>query len=273
MSEVARNSIELTGVQETLLTPLCGRADQFGRPDAIVTDPLAHQLVESIHYDFSKLRRFHDTLVGAAIRAAIFDRWIGEFLSVAEQPTVVMLAEGLDTTMARNDDGRANWFEIDFPDVITLRDRLMPATERQHRIAGSVLEPDWIAAVKAAGGRGHLFQAAGLTMYLTADQVRGLMTMLADHFPGCTFLFDTCSVMAKNQSHRWEATVRTTTAKYQFGIDDPATIRDWDPRFEVRRSESMMDHHRHQWRLRTRIVSALWPGLRHAYRLNESVLG
>lgn len=47
----------LSGVSETALFTLRGRAYQAGRPDAIIDDPMAVRLVESIDFDFDKFGR------------------------------------------------------------------------------------------------------------------------------------------------------------------------------------------------------------------------
>jgi len=263
---------ELGTVQETLLTPLCARADQVGRPDAIVDDPTAAKMVASIDYDFNKIRCFHDTMVGCAIRAARFDRWIKSFLDGPKPCTLVLIGEGLDTTFERNDDGESHWFELDFPDVISLRRRLFEPNGRRTLIAGDVFDRDWIERVRNAGTSRHLFQIAGVLMYLPPDRVRELFIMLAEEFPGCTVLFDTCSELAKRHSGRWEASVRTTRAKYQWGINDARRIGDWDDRIRVTDVEYTLDYHRHQWRPSTRFWSAIYRPLRHAYQLNRAVM-
>lgn len=269
--------IDLGVVQETLLTPLCARAMQYGRPDAIVSDPIAARLVETIDYDFDRLRAFPDTMTGCAIRAERFDRRIQSFLgeSSADEtpPTMVLIGEGLDTTFDRNDDGRAHWYEIDFPDVIALRKQLFPDQPRRHQISGSVFDEEWIGQVKQTATERVFFQIAGVMMYLPEEKVRKLFTLLADHFPGCHVAFDTCSVMARRLSSILEASVRTTRAVYQWGITDPRRIDSWDKRLVVRDVEYTMNFHRHRWTRKARLASALFPPLRHAYQLNYAVLG
>lgn len=275
MSEAPfRTAVELGTVQETLLTPLYARARQWGRDDAIVDDPQARKIVDSIDYDFTSLEKFPDTLTGCAIRASIFDPWIESFLEKDDSATaIVLIGEGLDTTFERNDDGRANWFELDFPDVIDLRRRCFAENSRRRCIAGNALDGDWIDEVAGAKCDQYLFQIAGVLMYLPEDSVRGLLTMLADHFPGCTVLFDTCSTLALRNSHRWEATVRTTGAKYQWGIDDPTAISQWDRRFRVSDVVYQLEQHRQQWSLKTRLASRLSRRLRHSYPCCRSILG
>lgn len=263
-------TIQLGDVQETLLTPLCARADQLGRRDAIVIDEAAKKLVDAIEYDFEKIRRFPNTLTGCAIRAAIMDDWIQDFLN--EHPTgcIGLFGVGLDTVFERNDNGHANWFELDFADVIALRQACFEPDPRRHMIAGDILDTSWIEKVKAATAGPWLFQAAGLLMYLQPAQVEQLFGVLANHFPGAIFLFDGCSQLAKRNSHRWEATIRTTAAKYHWAIDNPRNLEAWDEPIRVTDVRYMLDYHRHQWSWSTRLWSRLLPKLRKAYHINRA---
>ena len=270
-------------VQETLLTPLCARAEQCGRADGIVDDPTAAAMVKAIHYDFAKIRRHPNTLVGCAIRAARFDRRLQTFLQgpsntgtehlADQQHAIVLIGEGLDTTFERNDDGRCLWFEIDFPDVIELRKRFFQPDQRRHLIAGNVFDPEWVSIVRSSGAKRILFQLAGVLMYLEPEQVKALFGILANEFPGAEIVFDTCSQLAKRNSHRWEATVRTTSAVYRWGIDDARNVNYLDPRVHVTDVEYMLDFHRQQWTTSTRFWSWIYPPLRRSYQLNHAVIG
>ncbi len=264
-------AIELSNVQETLLTPLCARADQWGRADAIIIDQTAKQLVDAIDYDFDKIRRFPNTLTGCAVRAAIMDGWITDFLQVHPTGSIGLLGVGLDTVFERSEQHKqATWFEFDFADVIALRERCFAPDPRRHAIAGDILDLTWIKRVRAMAPGPWLFQAAGVLMYLQPAQVRLQVESLANHFPGATFLFDGCSQFAKQNSQRWEATIRTTAANYYWAIDNPRKIADWDPRVRVTDVRYLMDYHRRQWRWDTRIWLHILPKLRKAYHVNRA---
>ena len=60
MDDQTRHRVDtamLTGVSETALLTLNGRAYQAGRPDAIIEDPMAIRLVDSIDFEFDKFGR------------------------------------------------------------------------------------------------------------------------------------------------------------------------------------------------------------------------
>ncbi|MEM9825751.1 MAG: class I SAM-dependent methyltransferase [Planctomycetota bacterium] len=264
--------IELGTVQQTLLTPLFARAREWNRPDAIVRDAKATELVSRLDYDFSTIATFSDTLTGGAIRAAILDRWVQEFLGRHPRGTVVLVGEGLDTTFDRNDNGQASWLEIDYPDVIAMRRQVFDRHPRRKQVGGSVFKPEWAEQIDHSG-EDVLIQIAGVTMYLEPERVRELFVRLADTFPGCTVLFDTCSTLGKSNADRWEATVKTTGAEYRFGIDDPRTIADWDDRLVVTDCLSLMDHHRHRWTKKVRMLTTFWKRLRNSYLVSRAQFG
>ena len=135
----------LTGVSETALLTLNGRAYQASRPDAIIEDPMAIKLVDSIDFDFDKFGRKGQEM---ALRSLAVDRCAMEYLRSHPKATVVALAEGFQTSFWRLDSALPNadfhWVSVDLPPVIALRERLLPpsATDRQSRAVRAGLHVD-----------------------------------------------------------------------------------------------------------------------------------
>jgi O-methyltransferase involved in polyketide biosynthesis len=89
------------------------------------------------------------------------------------------------------DDGRVEWYDLDFPAVIDLRRKFIgDERERYHLLAGSVLEDTWLEAVKMYSQRPFLFLAETVFVYFTEAQVKSLVFTLCDHFPGAELVFD-----------------------------------------------------------------------------------
>jgi O-methyltransferase involved in polyketide biosynthesis len=65
-------AVDLTGVPETLLWTLYHRAEEARRPDAVLRDPLAVELVERIDYPFAE--RFGATAGRRCARCASTSR-------------------------------------------------------------------------------------------------------------------------------------------------------------------------------------------------------
>ncbi len=116
MSQEPKIPVDLTGVPETLLWTLFFRAQEAARPDALLQDPVAVDLVERIDYPFEA--RFNQGSGWAqwqALRALTFDQAIRGFLAEHPEGTVISLGEGLETQFWRVDNERLRWVGVDLP--------------------------------------------------------------------------------------------------------------------------------------------------------------
>ena len=186
--------VELSGVPETLLWTLYYRASEAARPDAVIDDPKAVELLATIDYPFAE--RFGAAggppAQWQALRSRTFDAAVRRFAAAHPGGTVVALADGLETGFWRVDDGRLRWLSVDLPETVAVRSRLLPDDPddpRRRTLACSALDPRWMDEVDAS--RGVLITAQGLLMYLEPDAVRGLIDACAARFPGGAFVFDT----------------------------------------------------------------------------------
>jgi O-methyltransferase involved in polyketide biosynthesis len=191
----------LDAVPETLLWTLHHRAVEAARPDAVLGDPMAVELVERI--DFPFVERFGDGRQHSqwqGLRARAFDDQIGRFLNRHPGGTVVALGEGLETQSWRVDNGSMQWISVDLPEVIDLRRKLLPGDERRKAISSSVTEHGWLEQL-AADSDAVLFTAQGLLMYLERSQVHNLVRRLASCLQQSSYLlFDAIPPWLKKQS-------------------------------------------------------------------------
>ncbi len=179
----------LTGVSETALLTLNGRAHQAGLPGAILHDPMAIQLRDSFDVDFDRFGRKGQEM---ALRSLAVDGCAIDYLRTHPEATVVALAEGFQTSFWRLDaavpDPRFRWVSIDLPPVIDLRNRLLPASPRITSIAQSALDYSWMDHIDSS--KGVFITAEGLLMYLLPEQAMELITECAKRFPGGQMFFD-----------------------------------------------------------------------------------
>lgn len=187
---------QLGGVSETALLTLNGRAHQAGLPGAILHDPMAIKLVESIDFDFDKFGRKGQEM---ALRSLAVDGCATAYLERHPRATVVALAEGFQTSFWRLNeaisDPQFSWVSVDFAPVLELRERLLPADPRITNLAQSALDYSWMDKVDATNG--VFITAEGLLMYLRPEEAMGLITQCAKHFPGGQMFFDLPPVLVK----------------------------------------------------------------------------
>lgn len=180
----------LTGVSETALLTLQVRAHEARRPDGLIDDPMAVQLVDSIDFDFAKFG--YTRRQDMALRSLLFDRTTGEYLRDHPKATVVALAEGLQTSFYRLDAAglghEFRWLSVDLEPMIELRNQLLPKPDRVTQCAQSALDFSWMDQVDA--GHGVFITAEGLLMYLQPEEAMSLIRACAQRFPGGQMLFD-----------------------------------------------------------------------------------
>jgi len=199
--------IELSGVPETLLWNLYHRAIEAEHPHTVLPDPKAIELVGAIDYPFDD--RFGGdnvaTLAQAqGLRSRRFDDEINAFLEAHPSGTVVALGEGLETQFWRVDNEQVTWISVDLPEVVDIREQLLPLGDRQFTLSRSVLDEAWMDQIDPKADL--LFTAQGLFMYLRPTDVYRLMRTLAKRFPGSTLLFDTVPQWYSSRTIRGQVT-------------------------------------------------------------------
>ncbi|MGV0849643.1 class I SAM-dependent methyltransferase [Mycolicibacterium phlei] len=180
----------LSGVSETALMTLQVRATEARRRDALIDDPMAIRLADSIEFDYAKFgpSRRQDM----AVRSLAFDKETRRYLGDHPKATVVALAEGLQTSFYRIDASHVGhefrWLTVDLPPIVELRRKLLPESERVRMLAQSALDYSWMDEVDAE--HGVFITAEGLLMYLQPHESLGLIAECAARFPGGRMMFD-----------------------------------------------------------------------------------
>ncbi|WP_026621551.1 O-methyltransferase involved in polyketide biosynthesis (plasmid) [Ensifer sp. WSM1721] len=214
--------IGLTGVRETLLITLQAKAAESSMPDSLLRDRFAAEALHRIDCDSQHLKVGHDTTIGIALRAYMLDRWTEAFLRRCPDATVLHLGCGLDSRIFRIDPGPGvRWFELDFPDVINLRQQIYPDRADCTMIACSIVERGWIAKLPA--DRPAMIIAEGVLPYLKDYQVSQVLRRIAGHFPSGEIVFDAYGSFAVRLL-RFNPAIRATGAYLQWALDDPAEM-------------------------------------------------
>lgn len=193
MTDRHSESADLTGVSETALLTLNGRASQAALPDAILSDPMAIRLRDAMAttfgVDYEKFGRRGQEM---ALRSLAVDRCTIDYLRRYPKATVVALAEGFQTSFWRLEsavpDPQFRWISVDLPPVIDLRERMLPASPRITNVGQSALDYSWMDRVDTE--HGVFITAEGLLMYLQPEESMDLIRRCAQRFPGGQMFFD-----------------------------------------------------------------------------------
>ena len=171
--------IEKNTVQETLILPLYSRKLCSELYPNLYRDETAVRLIDEIDYDFSEAEKNSRSLMqrfGAlevAMRQNDLASEVQAYLKNHPCAAVVNLGCGLDSTGRSCDNGSCKIYNLDFPDVITLRQQLLLAGEREQNIPCDLKDPAWFDKIDASGGAA--FFASGVFYYFLTQQVRELV--------------------------------------------------------------------------------------------------
>lgn len=205
----------LRGVPETTLWTLHNRASEAARPDALIHDPWAVELRRSIDHPYQ--RAFGRPSQSHPLRALCFDQVMREFLAEHPGGTVVSLGEGLETGFWRIADPLVHWVSVDLPEIIALREQLLPTEPQVRNVARSALDRSWMDAVEPDAD--VLISAQGLLMYLPPADVFALITDCARRFPDGRMVFDTIPRWLHRRTLRgWRLSPTYTAPPMPFGI-------------------------------------------------------
>ena len=186
--------IEKNTVQETLILPLYSRKLCTELYPNLYRDETAVRLLDQINYNFSGAEKNSRSLMqrfGAlevAMRQNDLAFEVRAYLKTHPCAAVVNLGCGLDNTGRACDNGSCKIYNLDFPDVIALRQQLLPAGEREQNIPCDLNDTAWFDKIDASGGA--VFFASGVFYYFPTQQVRELVRGMADAFPGGVLVFD-----------------------------------------------------------------------------------
>ena len=218
---------DLSDVAETLLIPLHMRAMESQRPDALIKDEKAVALVQQMNYDFSRFKYEDHDQVAIVLRTREFDRHARDFLARHPQAVVVHIGCGLDARFERVDNGQVEWYDLDLPQVIELRRKLIGDEGARHHLLGcSVLDSAWLDTVGVQRQRPILFLAEGVLMYFEGAQVKSLVRRLREHFPGAELVCDAWSPLLVWMNNR--RVPRTQVgARYYWALKRGKDLESW----------------------------------------------
>jgi O-methyltransferase involved in polyketide biosynthesis len=172
---------EFTPVEQTAFLTEYARALDSRWPRPILGDRLADEIVARIDYDFAGLGLPASVVCQSSLRAKMLDDRVRSFTSEHPDAVVVDLGAGLDTGMQRvKPPTTVDWYSVDLPNVIALRDELVPAAGPAHSVAASVADDSWTDTIPA--DRPTMLIADGLLAFLPEDVIIRLFRHIADHF-------------------------------------------------------------------------------------------
>jgi O-methyltransferase involved in polyketide biosynthesis len=246
----AADKIKFTEEKETLFLTLYAKALDYRSKNSILHDTTADELLKRIDYDFSKFKDSSNNII--VIRARHFDDWVKEFIDKNGDIVVLYLGCGLDTRIKRiNPPLSVNWFDVDYPEVISLRRTFFSDSERYHMIESSITDDRWLTKIPC--DKKTLVIAEGVLEYLEVAEVKRLLNQLTNYFVEGQIIFDVMNKFAVNAGKK--KLKDTTGAAHKWAIHNVEEVDKLNP--ELKRISNLSlfrSRYMHKFPFRTRLL-------------------
>ena len=230
-----KEKIRLSGVPETMLQTVYARAKE-SRGRGAIHDAKAEEIIEKLDYDFSLADKDTAMHSGVIARTIVLDRMTKEWLASHPGAVVVNIACGLDTRCYRMS-GYAHWYNLDLPETMAVREKLLPESGTISQIAMSAME-DWGSKISEQNVP-VLIVIEGLTMYLNAKDVQQIFMVISSRFSKATVFVETMNPMIVKRFK--ERSIEGSHAKFTWGIKNGKALAELLPGFRFMEEHSLTE--------------------------------
>lgn len=222
--------IKLEGVMETLLIPLYIRGEDFKKEKSVLKDKKSAEIMSKIDYDFSKFKDGWTSYYGVLARAKTMDEQAQSFIMKNPDCVVIYIGCGFDTRFERIDNGKIQWYNLDFPEVIQKRRLFFDENERVINISKSALDPSWIENIRI-DGKEVLIISEGVLMYFEEKEVKKFLEILTENFEKFEAQFDLLSLGALKMQKKHD-TLKKMNAQFKWGVKDGSELVKLNPKIK-----------------------------------------
>jgi O-methyltransferase involved in polyketide biosynthesis len=260
---------ELTPVEQTALVTQYARALDSRWPRPILGDTLADHIVSKIDYDFGALGIPSSAVRQTALRAKLLDDRVRNFVSEHPDAIVVSLGAGLDTGMLRvKPPASVDWYNVDLPNVIALRDELVPADDHAYSVAASLAEDAWTDQIPS--DRPTMLVADGLLAFVSEPVIIKLFHHIPEHFSSGELALNDYGRVSRASVLAMKVVFSAVGNQWVYrGFNDARLPQTWSPRLTLIEETSLahapeVDLYPTSARVSTRLIGMTKAGARSA---------
>ena len=233
----------LTGVPETMLITLWAKATETQQNGGLIEDNDAVRMMKQIDYDFSKFKKAKMSQAGSCVRASLIDKETREFIKNNPDAVVIQLGAGIDARYQRIGAPKVeHWYDLDLPEAIEVRRKLLPESERNTYIAQSLFDYSWCDTVKAHG-KPILVIIEGVMMYFEPEKVREFFCEICNRLGKATVLMDILFYSGVKHARQHDAMKKMDNdVEFKWSVLHSVEMESWHERLHLGREYFMSDY-------------------------------
>ena len=209
----------LNGVEDTLYIPLIARIYASEKFPKFFYDEKALSLKQYIptnSIEKNSIEYFH---MASVCRQHTIDKKVNEFLRPDRQSNVVFLGSGLETAYNRIGNNEDNFYQIDLPNVIDIRKRVLGNAKNEKLIKGDMFNLDWIKEIDTS--LPTLIVVSGVFQYFEESKIVEMIRGMKVLIPKGELVFDATNSDGLKLANKYVQKTGNTNAQMYFSIDDP----------------------------------------------------
>lgn len=221
--KLTKKDLNLEGTPRTMFITMLARARETQRSNALFQDKKAVEMQKQLEGIFETTKGDWKSETGVIIRTTILDSYIGEFIRENPQAVCINIGCGLDTRFYRVNNGKIKWYDIDLPQVIALRKKLLGEHRQVHMIGCSMLDDAWTKQIEDEG-RPVLIIMEGLLMYFNVNDVKKALDIIHSRFEKATLILELLSAKVVGNT-KMTKSIQQTGSTFQWGVDSGRDVK------------------------------------------------
>ena len=212
------------GVADTLYIPLTARIYVSEHFPEYFRDDKAVSLKNEMPYEEIASKSSEYFQMAGACRFYNTDRMVKTFIDRHEKCNIINVGCGLETSYFRIKPapGKAVFYEMDLPEVIAARRKVLGESENEILIPGDMFDFSWAENIDK--GLPTLVTVIGVFQYFEKEKVIGFLKRLKTSFPDMEVIFDAMTGKAIKYANDYIKKTGNNDAELHFSTDNGRSV-------------------------------------------------
>lgn len=176
------------GVEDTLYIPLTARIYASKKFPKFFYDEKALSLEKYIPANDIDENTTEYFYMASVCRQYTIDQKIKKFLEKNGLCNVVFLGAGLETSFNRIGNNKANFYQVDLPNVIDIREKVLGNAINEKLISGDMFTLHWIKGIDIS--LPTMIVVSGVYQYFTKEKILSMIEKMNEMIPKGELVFD-----------------------------------------------------------------------------------
>ena len=214
----------LNGVEDTLYIPLAARIYASEKFPEFFYDEKALSLKQYIPTDSIENNTTEYFYMASVCRQQTIDRKIRGFLKENNRSNVVFLGAGLETAYNRIGNAESDFFQVDLPNVMDIRKKVLGNEDNEKLISGDMFTLDWIKEIDTS--QPTMIVVSGVYQYFAESKIIDMIKKMKSRIAKGEVIFDATNSKGLELANKYVRKTGNTDAQMYFSVDNPKDFAD-----------------------------------------------